>query len=213
MNKEIIIKFISNGGNIISPIIVKYGFLIEIPEPQKLGYSFLYWCIDENLKIEFDANKIIEEDITLYAKWSKYAPKNFMNDISVYSNFSNVVKDYHKNQNNKVSDEELIKARREKARIDKSNYVKKLNDEYIILLKEKDVISPIYERRKRETEKIKAKMDKKVNKKGKEKSSKIISQYQDAFKKEDEAKNKYDETQAKIEILESKYEEFASKNR
>lgn len=214
MNKEVIVKFGSNGGNNISQVVVKYGFLIQVPEPVKLGYNFVCWCKDENLKNEFDPNKIIECDITLYAKWTKYAPKKFINDISSYSNFSNVVKDYHRNQNNnRISEEEQAKNKREKARLDKSNYVKKLNDEYDGLLKEKETTQSILEKKKKETEKIKSKMNKKIKRSGEAKAKKIIFEYNEIFKKEEEAKIKYDDVISKIDILESKYEEFASKNR
>lgn len=213
MNKEVIVKFETNGGNIIPQETIKYGFLIVVPEPKKIGYEFVCWCKDETLKEVFDPNKIIEENITLYAKWDNYAPKKFINDISVYTNLSNVVKDYQEiyNHNNKV--EEEVIDRKEKARIDKSNYVHKLDDEFNACNEEYKQKAIFLNKKIEECEKLKIKMEKSVSKKGEEKSIKIINLYNETKKEEEKAQAEYDNLISKLDDINNKYEEFVSKNK
>ncbi|MBN2605347.1 MAG: InlB B-repeat-containing protein [Bacilli bacterium] len=44
---------------------------IHLQNPQRFGYAFLGWYIDENLLTLFDFDSIAYEDITLYAKWEE----------------------------------------------------------------------------------------------------------------------------------------------
>jgi uncharacterized repeat protein (TIGR02543 family) len=48
---------------------VKFGNDIELLNPQKEGYTFGGWYLDENLTIVFDLITMPAENITLYAKW------------------------------------------------------------------------------------------------------------------------------------------------
>ncbi|MDE7106595.1 MAG: InlB B-repeat-containing protein, partial [Anaeroplasmataceae bacterium] len=48
----------------------------ELAEPTKEGYIFEGWYIDENYSALWDIDSVIEQDITLYAKWHK-PPQHF----------------------------------------------------------------------------------------------------------------------------------------
>lgn len=61
------VSFNTDGGSIVTPIIVQSGKTIKAPEnPTRYGYKFLYW--DYNGK-KFDFSNPITEDIVLLAKW------------------------------------------------------------------------------------------------------------------------------------------------
>lgn len=69
---KIMVEFNTNGGSAISSIEVEKGQRIAKPEdPVKAGFKFAGWYIDEELREEFDFNRPITENITLYAKWEK----------------------------------------------------------------------------------------------------------------------------------------------
>ena len=65
-------------------IAVKEEKIIEVEEntyceeyiPERYGYTFLGWYIDEELNNKFDfENTLIKEDIVLYSKWERqYGP-------------------------------------------------------------------------------------------------------------------------------------------
>lgn len=213
MNKTVVVKFETNGGTSVSPVTIEYGFMIHVPNSTKMGYNFGGWCKDSELKVAFDPDKIIEEDLTLYAKWENYAPKKFINDISVYTNLSNVVKDYHELYGDDAKEDEKNSIASEKERIEKNNYIKELRKEF-------DYESVIYKQVSLELNKIsikkekaKYKMEKKVNRKGAERCSKIISAYNEVALKEGEVQTKYQEVVNRLDTIETKYEEFASNNR
>ncbi len=67
------ITFDSNGGSAIDQLRVKDGETASKPasDPVKEGYSFLSWYGDSYLTIEFDWNKPITADWTLYASYEK----------------------------------------------------------------------------------------------------------------------------------------------
>ncbi len=65
----ITISFNTNGANQIEDIEIEKGSIIKMPkDPYKEGYTFAGWYHDEQ---EFDFSKVVSEDITLTAKWSK----------------------------------------------------------------------------------------------------------------------------------------------
>ena len=82
------ISFNTNGGNEIKDLSVSS---IEVPvmpnDPIKEGYDFIGWYLDDKLSIKFDNNKIVKEDITLYAKWKEKKPLS--NDPSLYNIYIN----------------------------------------------------------------------------------------------------------------------------
>ena len=214
MNKTIVVKFETNGGTLVSPMTIEYGFMIHVPDSTKMGYSFAGWCKDSELKVPFDPNKIIEEDLTLYAKWENYAPKKFINDISVYTNLSNVVKDYQELYGNDVKDDtEESSFNEEKERLEKSNYIKELRREFDIESINYKQVSVELNKINIKAEKARIKMEAKVERKGKEKCAKIISAYNEVALKEGEVQTKYEAVVNKLDTIETKYEEFASDNR
>ena len=65
------VSFNSFGGSAISDATVQYGKLLTEPsEPTRIGYVFVGWYKDADLKTEWNfAADTVTEDITLYAKW------------------------------------------------------------------------------------------------------------------------------------------------
>ena len=62
-----IVKFDTNGGNVIEDIEVKPGEYIKKPtDPEKEGYTFIEWQL-KGKRVNF--NNQIKENITLKAKW------------------------------------------------------------------------------------------------------------------------------------------------
>lgn len=71
MPDRVTVSFDVTGGQPISPIKIKAdATVMELPTPQKTGYTFDYWCYDAELTQRVDVGTIPTEDITLYAKWS-----------------------------------------------------------------------------------------------------------------------------------------------
>lgn len=79
-NTEVVtVKFDSNGGSAIRDIEISKGSSVSKPSnPIFIGYKFLGWYLNDS---EFDFSAIINEDITLTAKWRKLE-NNETNDIS-----------------------------------------------------------------------------------------------------------------------------------
>ena len=68
---ENIVRFETNGGDYISDQRVLKGDRVSKPaDPEKNGYEFAGWYEDRQLTDSFDFWTVIEEDITLYAKWN-----------------------------------------------------------------------------------------------------------------------------------------------
>jgi len=66
------VDFETNGGNKISTVEVKAKEKVTKPtEPKKDGYTFDGWYSDSKLTKAFDFNTAIDDDITLYAKWTE----------------------------------------------------------------------------------------------------------------------------------------------
>ncbi|MEA4970108.1 MAG: InlB B-repeat-containing protein, partial [Candidatus Pelethousia sp.] len=65
------VNFISNGGSEVPSQSVRKDERAEkpTPNPTREGYSFKGWYEDERLTNEWNFNKKVKEDITLYAKW------------------------------------------------------------------------------------------------------------------------------------------------
>lgn len=84
--KEVEITFETNGGNKLENFKYTYEYgnlLTKIPTPQKEGYKFNGWYLDnklENKLIEMPIPYIKENKITLYAKWESKTK----NDSYVY---------------------------------------------------------------------------------------------------------------------------------
>lgn len=68
--KEFTLTFNSNGGTRISPRKVKFSEIIEeLPVPEKEGCVFLGWYIDSDFKYPFYLERMLGNDVYLYAKW------------------------------------------------------------------------------------------------------------------------------------------------
>ena len=64
------IYFETNGGTLLSTTYYTYLSHVEDFEiPQKEGYTFIDWYIDDELSILFDISNMPDEAITVYAKW------------------------------------------------------------------------------------------------------------------------------------------------
>jgi len=64
------VTFDSNGGTAVSPIIVSSNKSITKPNnPEKPPYNFVCWCSDAALKVLWDFNFRVTNNMTLYAKW------------------------------------------------------------------------------------------------------------------------------------------------
>ncbi|MFW5779901.1 MAG: InlB B-repeat-containing protein [Bacillota bacterium] len=71
--EKITIAFQTNGGEELDDIeISKKDNSLDLPSPEKDGYTFEKWYMDEDFEIRAKLNKIkeMEGEITLYAKWA-----------------------------------------------------------------------------------------------------------------------------------------------
>ncbi len=62
------ITFIEDGGNEVEDIMSEAGKEIVLPSPEKNGYNFLGWYLNDEL---YDSNIMPNKDITLIAKWTQ----------------------------------------------------------------------------------------------------------------------------------------------
>lgn len=68
-NDEVILTFVTNGGQELEAMKGKPGEALQLPIPVFDGYSFAYWAKDELLENKFESSVFPEENMTLYAKW------------------------------------------------------------------------------------------------------------------------------------------------
>ena len=67
-----IVKFETNGGSTIDDVKVAHNHKLTKPaNPVKTGYKFDGWYSDVTLNTPYDFNSFVDDDFTLYAKWSK----------------------------------------------------------------------------------------------------------------------------------------------
>ena len=69
-----VLTYETNGGSAVEPFNGNSTTVIPYPEePKKEGHTFMYWCLDKELKIPFDwtQESVLYKDLTLYAKWAK----------------------------------------------------------------------------------------------------------------------------------------------
>ena len=68
--EKVTITFHSNGGTEISPMTIVKGTVATKPtDPERTGYTFDKWYIDEGLDTEYMWNDPVNENIHLYAGW------------------------------------------------------------------------------------------------------------------------------------------------
>ena len=76
------VTFETNGGSEVESVFVEKGGTIEMPAaPTKDGYTFGGWYTDEALTEEFDFTSVINENLTLYAKWEANNEKTLPDEI------------------------------------------------------------------------------------------------------------------------------------
>ena len=69
-----VLTYETNGGSAVESFNGNSTTVIPYPEePKKEGHSFMYWCLDAELKIPFDWTResVLYKDLTLYAKWAE----------------------------------------------------------------------------------------------------------------------------------------------
>ncbi len=64
------VTYETDGGDHISASLHKYGDVIELTSPHKIGYEFVGWYSDEDLTKEVNGKLQVEDHVTLYAKYS-----------------------------------------------------------------------------------------------------------------------------------------------
>ena len=70
ITRSALVTFESNGGTPVQDVLVPIGGTLEEPkEPTKEGYEFGGWYSDMDLNEEYDFQKPVEKNMTLYAKW------------------------------------------------------------------------------------------------------------------------------------------------
>ena len=76
VTKTFTASFDSNGGSAVeAQIIIENGNVTKPAEPTKAGYDFSGWYTDEQRTLEYDFDVPVDDNITLYAKWtSKRTP-------------------------------------------------------------------------------------------------------------------------------------------
>lgn len=91
--------FESNGGNVFAPIIdVKLGqILTSLPTPIKDGFTFIGWYTDSQLSDLFNINMAINDDLTLYAKWSSNIEYYSVSFDSVGGSFESTITNIERN--------------------------------------------------------------------------------------------------------------------
>ena len=63
------ISFEPNGGSEFPVITGNYNTSFTLPEPNRTGYTFVYWCSDSSLTTEYTNRMMEARNVTLFAKW------------------------------------------------------------------------------------------------------------------------------------------------
>nr|WP_253287761.1 stalk domain-containing protein [Anaerotignum sp. MSJ-24] len=70
--ERVTVTFDSNGGSKVDSRRIEKGTAVIQPKnPKRSGYSFKGWYSDEELRTKYDFSQPVNEDITLYARWSR----------------------------------------------------------------------------------------------------------------------------------------------
>ena len=78
VSDECTVRFETNGGTPLEPVIARYGDRLQRPkDPVKAGWHIAGWYRDIDLAQEWDFEKdIVESNMTLYAKWAEGDPES-----------------------------------------------------------------------------------------------------------------------------------------
>lgn len=89
-NKMYELKFETNGGDGVQNQEYEYGETVNLNNiiPIKSGYNFNCWCNDSSLNNKVTSIKM-ENDLTIYAKWTKREESNINNNTSNHIDFLN----------------------------------------------------------------------------------------------------------------------------
>lgn len=69
------VTFNTDGGSTIAPVSVNAGSAISEPtDPTKSGYTFVGWFADEAKTTEWVFTDVVNQNVTLYAKWEENTP-------------------------------------------------------------------------------------------------------------------------------------------
>ena len=52
-------------------IVVKHKCIVQLPHPEKEGYTFRGWYMDERRDRKWPPTKLVDRDLYLYPKWEK----------------------------------------------------------------------------------------------------------------------------------------------
>ncbi len=75
--KDYVLTFDTGGGSLISPVTYKYPKLpIEPQKPEKEGYDFLGFYVDNKFRTRFNFDEPLKGNTTVYAKWVKELDDN-----------------------------------------------------------------------------------------------------------------------------------------
>jgi len=84
LSKDIVITFVTNGGNEISAATFGKDENIAMPEePVREGYVFAGWFLDEGLTQPLKEVSSIKESLTLYVKWEELTPPTVVTPTSL----------------------------------------------------------------------------------------------------------------------------------
>ncbi|TNF06523.1 MAG: hypothetical protein EP317_06470 [Bacillota bacterium] len=64
------ITFDVHGGEDIQTLNIDFNELLDLPEPEKSGYTFAGWYLDASYNNLFDEERMLDEDLMLHAKWT-----------------------------------------------------------------------------------------------------------------------------------------------
>ncbi|MDD3128736.1 MAG: InlB B-repeat-containing protein, partial [Candidatus Izemoplasmatales bacterium] len=64
------VTFVENMGTDVEDLVISPGSMIQEPAVSRIGFIFGGWFTDSGLTKEFDFKTQVNEDLTLYAKWS-----------------------------------------------------------------------------------------------------------------------------------------------
>jgi len=67
---QVTVNFETNGGNAIESIQAGQGMTATLPTPVRDGYVFEGWYLNSALTTSFDPATLLQDEITLYAKWT-----------------------------------------------------------------------------------------------------------------------------------------------
>ena len=100
-DREVLISFETNGGNIISVVSKTDIETSGLPIPIKEGYTFIGWYKDVELTESVDRTFAFNDALTLYAKWEENSPNTFT--ITFETNGGSVINPISANEGSTIT--------------------------------------------------------------------------------------------------------------